>query len=212
MKRKYTLLDYLVIEFDHMSSTIFGKFEKSRNIFFPSFPEELLSEEEKKVSRGLMRVNHTGEVCAQALYRSQMLLCNSKTIYKVLKSSCKEEQDHVLWTKNRLEELKTHTSVLNFFWYINAFFIGCAFGMLGDSTNLGFVEETEKQVGHDLTNHMYNLASKDIRSFSIIRKMREDEEGHGICARSFGGNKISTSFRKIMGLQAKFMTTLTYYI
>ena len=191
MKRKYTLLDYLVIEFDHMSSTIFGKFEKSRNIFFPSFPEELLSEEEKKVSRGLMRVNHTRKVCAQALYRSQMVFCNSK---------------------NRLEELKTHTSVLNFFWYINAFFIGCAFGMLGDSTNLGFVEETEKQVGHHLTNHMYNLPSKDIRSFSIIRKMREDEEGHGICARSFGGNKISTSFRKIMGLQAKFMTTLTYYI
>lgn len=211
MHRHYSLLDRLVIEFDQGLATVFGRVTSKRENPAEQNDESPLSSSEKRHSQGFMRVDHTGEVCAQALYRGQMLVSRSASTRDVLAEACEEEKDHLAWTHERLTELSGHRSYLNTYWYLHSFLIGIVAGLCGDRWSLGFVEETEQQVSRHLTHHMEALPAQDLRSQKIVKQMREDEERHGENALKAGGSKLPIFIKKLMTLQSKVMTTLAYY-
>ncbi len=153
-------------------------------------PEAELSPAEKRHAAGLMRVNHTGEVCAQALYSAQALVARDPEIKRSFASSAREEEDHLAWTKQRLTELGARPSYANPFWYAGSFAIGLAASLGGDRRNLGFVVETERQVEQHLDGHMAELPQADARSRAIVAAMREDEARHGASARDAGASEL----------------------
>lgn len=171
-----------------------------------------LTPAEKKQSMSFMRVNHSGEVCAQALYRGQMVLSKKLTVRAMLEMAAEEETDHLVWCQERINELGGRVSYLNIFWYVNAFLIGLMMGFAGDSLNLGFVEETEKQVAAHLTSHLHKLPLTDIKSRKILEQMQKDEVGHRQKAKSAGAEELPYPVKKLMTIHAKVMTTLTYWI
>ena len=198
MSRNYTLIDRLLLEFDQGLTTIFGQIVSKRANPSEKLINPKLSCQEKKHSEGFMRVDHTGEVCAQALYRGQMLVSRSETTRSVLAEACEEEKDHLAWTQQRLKELNGHRSYLNAYWYVHSFLIGMIAGLWGDRWSLGFVEETEKQVSHHLTHHIQELPAQDIRSRKIAEQMREDEERHGKNAAKAGSSELPFLIKKLM--------------
>ena len=212
MVRQYSWLDRLLIEADEMLQTLLGEPTAARVSPAASISPSSLSTIEKRTSQGYMRVNHTGEVCAQALYRAQMLLARDEETYALLSLACREEVDHLAWTQHRLMQLGAKPSALNLFWYGQSFFLGMAAAMLGDAWSLGFVEETERQVSAHLTQHLDRLPERDLESRAIVRQMRQDEEAHGEAAKSAGGQALPFLFQQWMRLQSKVMTTLVYYI
>ena len=199
------------MEIDQGVSTLFGKVEASRPNPASDHAEASLSASDRRDSQGFVRVDHTGEVCAQALYRSQLLLSRSEKTRQMLAHACQEERDHLAWTQQRLQELETHTSYLNFFWYSHSFLTGILAGLFGDRWSLGFVEETERQVSRHLTHHLQDLPKQDAKSRAIAAVMREDEERHGQHASQAGGVELPFVVKRLMALQAKVMTTLAYY-
>jgi len=212
MNRNYSFIDHLVMEFNQGLTAVFGKTVPKRYSPAENHIDSELSPPEKKHSQGFMRVDHTGEVCAQALYRGQMLVSRSESTRSVLAEACEEEKDHLAWTHERLNELNGHRSYLNTYWYVHSFFIGVVAGLCGDRWSLGFVEETEKQVSRHLALHIEDLPAQDIRSRKIAEQMREDEERHGENALKAGGSELPSLMKKLMALQSKVMTTLAYYI
>jgi ubiquinone biosynthesis monooxygenase Coq7 len=159
-----------------------------------------------------MRVNHVGEVCAQALYQSQKLVARNSEIKEMLDRSGQEELDHLAWCETRLKELGSHTSYLNPFWYAGSFAIGLAAGLAGDKWSLGFVAETEKQVENHLESHLKKLPEEDGRSRAIVDQMRLDEIEHGQAAVHAGGVSLPEPIQKIMQAMSKVMTTAAYKI
>jgi ubiquinone biosynthesis monooxygenase Coq7 len=171
-----------------------------------------LTAKEKKHAAGLMRVNHVGEVCAQALYQSQKLHAKSDDLKDKLEHAAMEEEDHLAWCEKRLEELDSRPSLLNPVWYAGSFVLGSIAGLAGDKISLGFVAETEKQVEHHLNGHLKELPSNDHRSRAIVAQMRADEIAHGQMAIQEGGVELPSAIQKIMKTMAKVMTVTAYRI
>jgi 3-demethoxyubiquinol 3-hydroxylase len=171
-----------------------------------------LSAEQRKHSAGLMRVNHAGEVCAQALYHGQGLVSKEPVVQEKMQHAAIEEGDHLSWCKKRLEELDSHTSYLNPFWYTGSFCMGMAAGMIGDKWSLGFLAETERQVIKHLSCHMHLLPREDLRSYTILKKMEEDEARHRDEAVSLGAHELPWIVRKAMSLTSKIMVKTAYWI
>lgn len=175
-----------------------------------------LSDEERRLVGALMRVNHVGEVCAQALYTSQALgaraFSRNEPLAQHLEEASREETDHLAWTQQRLHELQDHTSRLNPLWYTGAFGIGLMAAAAGRATSLGFVVETERQVEAHLDSHLNRLPEQDTASRAIVDRMKSDEAAHADAALASGGRELPTAIKQIMRGAAKVMTTIAHRI
>ena len=171
-----------------------------------------LSADEKRLSGALMRVNHVGEVCAQALYQAQAVATSDARLKAQMAQAAREEVDHLAWTEQRLSELGDRPSLLNPLWYGGAFLIGLAAGRLGDRVSLGFVVETERQVEHHLESHLERLPAADLASRAIVAQMRSDEAEHAVAARLAGGIDLPAPVRGAMRLAARVMTGTAHYV
>jgi len=206
-------IDRFILEFDTALRSVVGGANAQR----PTPGSDAgsnsgLDAAERKHAAGLMRVNHVGEVCAQALYQSQKLVARNPEIQEMLDHSGQEEMDHLAWCETRLHELGSHTSYLNLLWYAGSFAIGLAAGLAGDKWSLGFVAETEKQVENHLESHLETLPKEDQRSRAIVNQMRLDEIAHGQAAKNAGGVNLPEPIQKIMQAMSKVMTTTAYKI
>jgi len=173
---------------------------------------ERMPERDRRLSGALMRVNHVGEVCAQALYEAQALTARSDDIREQMRQAAREEIDHLAWTAERLRALGDHRSRLNPLWYAGAFGIGLAAGRLGDRWSLGFLVETERQVERHLDSHLDRLPPADLASRAIVRQMAEDEARHADMALKSGGHPLPWPARMVMRAAAKVMTTTAHYV
>ena len=171
-----------------------------------------LSEAEKRDSAALMRVNHAGEIAAQALYHGQALVARSAATRALLLKAAHEESDHLAWCETRLKELDSRPSLLNPLWYAGSFAIGAAAALLGDRMSLGFVVETERQVEGHLDEHLARLPQDDTRSRAILQTMRTDEIAHGVSAKAAGGAELPSPVRFLMRNTARLMTSTAYWI
>ena len=206
-------IDRLILEFDTALRSVVGGAHAHRPTPGSDFRGNSgLDTVERKHAAGLMRVNHVGEVCAQALYQSQKLVARNPEIQEMLDHSGQEEMDHLAWCENRLQELGSHTSYLNPLWYAGSFAIGLAAGLAGDKWSLGFVAETEKQVENHLESHLEKLPKEDQRSRAIVDQMRIDEIAHGQAAKNAGGANLPEPIQKIMQAMSRIMTTTAYKI
>jgi ubiquinone biosynthesis monooxygenase Coq7 len=169
-----------------------------------------LSTDEKRESAALMRVNHAGEVAAQALYHAQALFARDPDVREFMLHAAREETDHLAWCETRLKELGARPSVLNPLWYAGSFGIGALAALLGDRASLGFVAETERQVEGHLKSHLDRLPAEDLRSRAIVEAMRHDEAGHGREARNAGGAALPEPVRELMRRTARVMTHTSY--
>ena len=173
---------------------------------------EELTQKEKDLSIQMMRINHAGEVAAQALYRGQAFVCKDPEIKEHLIHAGEEETDHLVWCKKRLDELDGKSSILNPLWYAGSFAIGAIFGSMGEKTSLGFVEETEKQVVIHLQKHLDNVSPKDKETIEILKTMQADEDLHAGQANESGAEELESPTKKVMEVTAKVMTTSSAYI
>ncbi|HYS62428.1 MAG TPA: 2-polyprenyl-3-methyl-6-methoxy-1,4-benzoquinone monooxygenase [Paraburkholderia sp.] len=208
-------LDELISEFDRGLRSMTGVSRMSRPLPVPqeSTAETVeLSPAERAHSAGLMRVNHVGEVCAQALYQAQKLATKSPSLRAVFNHAAVEEEDHLAWTAKRLEALDSRPSLLNPLWYTGALAIGLAAGRFGDRVSLGFMAETERQVEQHLDSHLDKLPAADRESRAIVEQMRADEVQHGKAAMDAGGVELPFPVRALMRAVSKVMTRTAYYI
>lgn len=178
----------------------------------PATPGGDLSDADKRLSAALMRVNHVGEVCAQALYTAQALSTPDHALRAHFMRACNEETDHLAWTKERLDELGSRPSVLNPLWYAGAFGIGLLAGRLGNAVSLGFVVETERQVEAHLMSHLDRLPAGDTSSRAIVAQMAEDEVKHALDAQKAGATELPGPVKELMRAAAKVMTTTAHYL
>jgi 3-demethoxyubiquinol 3-hydroxylase len=204
--------DDLITGFDRALRTLTGTVTSQRPNPAKDRPERALSPGERRHAAGLMRVNHTGEVCAQALYSAQALVAHDPEIRRRFALAARDEEDHLAWTQQRLAELGSRTSYANPFWYAGSFAIGLIASVGGDRKNLGFVVETERQVEEHLTEHMDRLPESDARSRAIVAAMRDDEARHGASAREAGAAKLPGPVRALMRATAKLMTVTAYRV
>lgn len=177
-----------------------------------SAPTASLSKDERQLAGALMRVNHVGEVCAQALYQSQALVSRSPTLRSHFEHAAREELDHLAWTSQRVHELGTHTSRLNPLWYGGAFALGTLAGLAGDRISLGFVVETERQVEQHLASHLDRLPETDLASRAIVTRMRDDEARHADEALAAGARLLPAPVQGLMRLAARVMTLTAHYL
>lgn len=178
----------------------------------PESPPGELSDADKRLSAALMRVNHVGEVCAQALYTAQALTTPNPALRAHFMRACAEETDHLAWTKQRLDELGSRTSLLNPLWYAGAFGIGLLAGRLGNAVSLGFVVETERQVEAHLLGHLDRLPAGDTASRAIVAQMAADEVKHAVDAQKAGAAELPGPVKELMRTAARVMTTTAHYI
>lgn len=211
--RQYTQFDRICLQFDQMLRALTDNAKRS-NRPYPAadLPESPLSDNERKTSAALMRINHAGEICAQALYHSQALASRQKDIQGKLSQAVLEEGDHLAWCKQRLDELGSHTSYLNPLWYGGSFAIGMVAGMVGDKWSLGFVAETEQQVVKHLEGHLHQLPRADQRSYAILKQMSAEEDEHKHDALALGAQELPGMIKKLMAIVSKIMVKTAYYI
>jgi ubiquinone biosynthesis monooxygenase Coq7 len=205
-------LDRLIVEFDKGLRTLFSQAHSARPYPDANLPEAPMDEAEKKNAAALMRVNHSGEICAQALYQGQALTARDPAVQQTLQRAAQEETEHLAWTARRVHELGGHLSLLNPFWYTGSLAIGAVAGLLGDKWNLGFLAETERQVGHHLQSHLDRLPKQDEKSRAIVAQMHTDEVGHADMAVSLGGAELPQPVQLAMKLNGKVMTTTAYWV
>lgn len=205
-------LDSAICAFDQTLRSINSVATASRPNPSVGVAEPGLSEQEKTHSAGLMRVNHVGEVCAQALYAAQSAFAKTPLTREQFKQAGQEEIDHLAWTADRLNELGSRTSLLNPLWYAGSFALGALAAKLGDPVSLGFVVETERQVEAHLNSHLDELPENDLRSRAIVTQMRDDEAAHAQAAAGLGAAKLPLPVKKVMEAMAKVMTTTAYRI
>lgn len=203
--------DRVIIEVDKTVRTLFAQATTVRPRPGKEFPEADLSEVERRHVIGLMRVNHVGEICAQALYQGQALTSRNSATRDALVEAANEEIEHLAWTEQRIYELKGRKSCLNLFWYSGAFALGTLAGEAGDRWNLGFLVETERQVEAHLNSHLRELPLKDLRSRAIVEQMRLDEIKHAEMALELGGSPLPMPIVVAMKFAARFMTRTAYY-
>lgn len=212
-KRHYTLLDKLCLGVDQALRTVSANAKTSERVYpGKSEPESDLTSVERKQAAALMRINHAGEVCAQALYQAQGLVSRRHDVKEKMQQAAIEEGDHLAWCQKRLTELGSHTSYLNPLWYAGSFTIGLTAGLLGDRWSLGFLAETETQVVNHLNNHLQKLPENDKRSYKILWQMREDEAHHRDDAIECGAASLPNWVKKIMGLTSKILVKTAYWI
>jgi ubiquinone biosynthesis monooxygenase Coq7 len=205
-------LDHLIVEFDKGLRTLFSQAHSARPHPDAKVPEVDMNDAEKKQAAALMRVNHSGEVCAQALYQGQALTARDPAVQQKLQQAAQEETEHLAWTARRVHELGGHLSLLNTFWYTGSLAIGAIAGLLGDKWNLGFLAETERQVGHHLQSHLDRLPQQDKKSRAIVAKMYADEIGHADMAAALGGAELPQPVQLMMKLNSKVMTGASYWV
>jgi ubiquinone biosynthesis monooxygenase Coq7 len=205
-------LDHLIIGFDKGLRTLLSKAQTVRAYPDEDVAEVPLSETEKKHAIGLMRINHSGEICAQALYQGQALTARDPLVQKKLEQAAWEETEHLAWTSRRVEELGGHLSVLNPLWYTGSLALGAFAGLLGDKWNLGFLAETERQVGGHLQEHLQELPAHDARSRAIVQQMYTDEIGHSDMALEMGGAELPAPVKLTMQLTSKLLTSTAYWV
>jgi ubiquinone biosynthesis monooxygenase Coq7 len=206
------MLDRLIAEFDAALRTVANVHEAGRASPATLAPEAELSDADRKHAAALMRVNHVGEVCAQALYQGQALTAHDAYARQVLQQAAREEQDHLAWSYERIRELGGRPSVLNPLWYAGALAMGAAAGALGDRWNLAFLAETERQVEAHLSGHLDRLPADDHRTRTIVDAMRIDEARHRDSALRLGAAELPWPVRRAMQLAAKAMTTVAYRV
>ena len=209
-RRRGDLSDSIVVALDNGLKTLSGSFQSSRQSPADAVEEGEMSELEKVHASGLMRVNHVGEICAQALYEGQSMTAGNSAVKEKLQKAGEEERDHLAWCSSRLKELKSRESFLAPLFYASSFCVGAITGLLGDKYSLGFVEATEDRVVEHIDEHLDSLPEKDLRSRAILRQMREDEQRHGEEALAFGGAEFSERTKRIMKVLAGIMTKSTY--
>jgi ubiquinone biosynthesis monooxygenase Coq7 len=204
--------DPLLIAADNALRTLAQASHAARALPAATGPGIELSEAEKRLSGALMRVNHVGEICAQALYQAQALTSRSPEVREQMATAAREEVDHLAWTEARLRELGDRPSWLNPLWYAGAFTIGLLAGRAGDHVSLGFVVETERQVEQHLAGHLERLPEQDQRSRAIVEQMKVDEAQHADLAQRAGGVELPSPVKGLMRAAAKVMTTTAHYI
>ena len=206
-------MNTLILAADSALRTLFAEPRASRPTPVAHTAELVLTESERRESAALMRVNHVGEVCAQALYTGQALACKNPALRSQLAEASREETDHLAWTQQRLKELKGRPSLLNPLWFAGAFAIGYAAGKLGgDKVSLGFVVETERQVEAHLQSHMDSLPAADNASRAIVAQMKADEIAHAQMALKAGAKELPAPLKSVMQLAAKVMTTVAHRV
>lgn len=206
------MLDKLIVEFDKGLRTLFAPAFSRRPHPDRQVEEAELSADDKKHALGLMRVNHCGEVCAQALYQGQALTARNPQAKEALQHAAFEETEHLAWTEQRIRELGGHSSLLNPVWYTGSLVMGVTAGLLGDKWNLGFLEETEQQVGAHLDSHLASLPEQDLKSRAIVEQMRDDELKHAEMAHEQGAAALPAPIKGLMRLTSKVMTSTSYRI
>jgi 3-demethoxyubiquinol 3-hydroxylase len=212
--RHYSALDRGIMALDSFlaNRSNAGKNQAKRANPAMSYSESSLDEDEKKHISGLMRVNHAGEVAAQALYKAQAMTAKDDELKKSMQQSADEEIDHLEWCESRIKELGNHTSYLEPVWYLGSFGIGLVAGCFGDRWNLGFLAETEHQVVRHLDAHLQQLPKQDQRSRAILEQMREDELHHATTAETAGAKDLPKGIQRLMGITSKIMTRTAYRI
>jgi len=203
-------LDQLVAQFDRALRTVSGVAQASRPSPAEASPEAQLDAQERRHAAALMRVNHVGEVCAQALYQGQALTARDPHARRALERAASEEEDHLAWSAQRVAELGGRTSLLNPLWYAGAFAIGTIAGALGDRWNLGFLAETERQVEEHLSGHLQRLPEADGRTRVVVEAMRADEARHRDTALGLGAAQLPNPAKRLMRLASRIMTTVAY--
>lgn len=206
------MLEAAIVSFDRALRTLAGVTRSSRPVPGSELPEPTLDENERRQAAALMRVNHTGEVCAQALYSAQAMVARDPSIGARFASAAREEEEHLAWTQKRLAELSDHASYLNPLWYAGSFAIGALAGLVGDRVNLGFVVETERQVEEHLTIHLSRLPERDTKSRAIVDVMRADEARHGAMAHEAGGIGLPPPIPSLMRAAANVMKAVAYRV
>ena len=206
------MLDSLIVGFDRALRTLSGTVTPARPMPGARLDEPALEPRERRDAAGLMRVNHTGEVCAQALYAAQAIVARDPDVRERYARAARDEEDHLAWTQERLAELGARPSLLNPLWYAGSFAIGVAAGVAGDRANLGFVVETERQVEDHLTAHIERLPANDTKSRAIVTQMRDDEARHGAMALEAGAVPLPFPIRRAMRAAADVMRAIAYRI
>ena len=210
--RSISPLDHLIVGIDKALRVVGGVAASSRPNPAAHSADCELDAKEQRLSAGLMRVNHVGEVCAQALYDAQARFAQSPAMRAQFERAGREEEDHLAWTAQRLQELGSQPSVFNPLFYAGAYALGTLAARLGDARSLGFVVETERQVEAHLDSHLAQLPAHDVKSRAIVEQMRADEVAHGAAAQALGAAQTPLPVRAAMTAMAKVMTTAAYYI
>ncbi len=210
---RITPIDRLIVNFDHGLRTVFGRPQVTeRPNPADGQAEADLNDEETRLAERLMRINHAGEVSAQGLYQGQALTAKLPEVRQEMERAALEENDHLAWCEQRLDELGGHTSYLNPVWYAGSLTIGAVAGLVGDKWSLGFVAETERQVEKHLDGHLQRLPEKDAKSRAVLEQMRRDEIHHGTTALEAGGASLPAPVKMLMGLVSKVMTRTAYWV
>jgi ubiquinone biosynthesis monooxygenase Coq7 len=211
-RRALSPLDHLLIAADEALKTLAGVQGASRAMPGTELPTRIEDARERALSASLMRVNHTGEICAQALYSGQSLWSREERVRSALRRAASEERDHLAWCSQRLRELDARPSVLDPFWYGGSFLMGMVSGLAGDRWSLGFLAETEDQVERHLDGHLQRLPARDARSRAILSQMREDEARHGASGRALGAAQLPRPVRRAMQAVSRVMTSTAYWV
>ena len=210
--REVTDLDRALMLVDTALRAMTGSFPATRPVPASAIETGSLTSAEKDLSGALMRVNHVGEVCAQALYSAQALATRNPALRHQFEQAAREETDHLAWTRERLKQLGARPSVLNPLWYAGAFGLGLIAGRAGDAVSLGFVVETERQVEQHLESHLDRLPAGDASSRAVVEQMKHDEAGHAASAEQAGAAVLPAPVRWAMRLAARVMTTTAHRI
>ena len=206
-------LDSVIAAADRALRAVFAPAQATRAVpGSGAAPHQPLPEPERRESAALMRVNHAGELAAQALYHGQALVARSEATRAMLLSAARSESDHLAWCETRLKELAARPSLLNPLWYAGSFAIGAAAGLMGDRRSLGFVAETERQVEGHLDEHLGRLPASDARSRAILETMRAEEIAHGATATAAGGRSLPAPLPALMRHTARVMTRTSYWL
>ena len=205
-------IDRLITAFDNGLRTLLAPAHSARPVPGEAVAEAALTEPERELAGALMRVNHTGEICAQALYQGQALTARDAGARAALEQAAAEETDHLAWTAQRIDELGGRTSFLNPLWYAGSFALGAAAGLLGDKWNLGFLAETERQVEGHLAGHLERLPEQDAKSRAIVSAIRNDEARHAQTAVDHGAAELPQPVKLAMKFGSRVMTRTTFWI
>ena len=206
------LIEQLITTFDAGLRTLFATAHAARPRPDADLEDPALDDASKHHAAALMRINHVGEVCAQALYSGQAITSKNPQIVKALQRAAAEETDHLAWCEARISELGGHKSLLNPLWYAGSFTLGAVAGVLGDKWNLGFLAETESQVAAHLQNHLQQLSNADIKTRTIVNQMQQDEAAHASEANALGASELPAPIKAAMKIASKIMTKTAYYI
>lgn len=213
LPRRHSLIDRFIKHADDALRTIAGTHgELAREHPAKDVAPPQLNDSERKHVAGLMRINHTGEVCAQALYAGQAVTARLPRVRKAMEQAAREEEEHLWWCETRLQELDARTSIFNPAWYAMSFGIGAVAGIAGDRWSLGFVEETEIQVCEHINKHISRLPEQDERTRKILNQMHDDEAKHAAMAKKAGASELPKPVKKLMTTMSKVMTKTTYHL